>query len=76
MTTDGKAGAVTPEPVGELGGAPVHAYVWPTSVDPSVVGFEGKTNILALAATSHPDFDDTPLFDENADGDPANDGLA
>ena len=76
MTTDGKAGAVTPEPVGELGGAPVHAYVWPTSLDPSVVGFEGKTGILALAATSHPDFDDTPLFDENADGDPANDGLA
>lgn len=76
MTTNGKAGANTPEPVGELGGAPVHAYVWPTSLDPSVVGFEGKTGILALAATSHPDFDDTPLFDENADGAPGNDGLA
>jgi len=76
MTTNGVAGADTPEPVGELGGAPVYAYVWPTSLDPSVVGFEGKTGILALAATSHPDFDDTPLIDENADGDPANDGLA
>jgi hypothetical protein len=76
MTTNGKAGADTPEPVGELAGAPVHAYVWPTSLDPSVVGFEGKTGILALAATSHPDFDDTPLFDENADGDPGNDGLS
>ncbi len=75
MTTNGEAGADTPEPVGELGGAPVHAYVWPTSLDPSVVGFEGETGILALAATSHPDFDDTPLFDENADGDPTNDGL-
>ena len=75
MTTNGNAGADTPEPVGKLGGAPVHAYVWPTSLDPSVVGFEGETGILALAATSHPDFDDTPLFDENADGDPANDGL-
>ena len=30
--------------------------------------------ILALAATSHPDFDDTPLEDENGDGDPKNDG--
>ena len=76
MTANGVAGADTPEPAGELGGAPVYAYVWPTSLDPSVVGFEGETGILALAATSHPDFDDTPLFDENADGDPANDGLA
>jgi len=76
MTTSGKAGADTPDPAGGLGGAPVHAYVWPTSLDPSVVGFEGRTGILALAATSHPDFDDTPLFDENADGDPGNDGLA
>lgn len=28
----------------------------------------------AAPATSHPDFDDTPLEDENGDGDPANDG--
>ena len=38
------------------------------------MGFEGGTGILALAATAHPDFDDTPLFDEDRDGDPANDG--
>lgn len=75
MTTSGIAGGDRPEPVGNLGGAPVHAYVWPTSLDPSVVGFEGETGILALAATSHPDFDDTPLFDENNDGDVANDGI-
>lgn len=74
MTTAGIAGSVTPEPSGTLGGAPVHSYVWPTSLDPAVVGFEAKSGILALAATSHPDFDDTPLFDENRDGDPANDG--
>lgn len=74
MTTAGTAGSVTPEPAGALGGAPVHSYVWPTSLDPAVVGFEAKSGILALAATSHPDFDDTPLFDENRDGDPANDG--
>lgn len=75
MTTNGVAGAEQPDPVGALGGAPVLSYVWPTSLDPASVGFEGDTGILALAATSHPDFDDTPLFDENNDGDPANDGL-
>ena len=74
MTTNGIAGAEQPDPTGALGGAPVFSYVWPTSLDPAVVGFEGGTGILALASTSHPDFDDTPLFDENSDGDPANDG--
>ncbi|WP_324754859.1 hypothetical protein [Roseovarius sp. Pro17] len=75
MTTNGVAGADTPDPTGALGGASVQSYVWPTSLDPAAVGFEGGTGILALAATSHPDFDDTPLVDENRDGDPANDGL-
>ena len=74
MTLAATAGADRPAPVGTLAGAPVHAYVWPTSLDPAAVGFEGGTGILALAATSHPDFDDTPLEDENGDGDPANDG--
>ena len=75
MTSNGVAGADTPEATGELGGAGVLSYVWPTSLDPSAVGFEAGTGILAMAATSHPDFDDTPLFDENNDGDPANDGV-
>lgn len=75
MTTNGTAGSQTPAPVGALAGAPVLSYVWPTSLDPSTVGFEGKTGILALAATSHPDFDDTPLYDEDGDGDPDNDGM-
>lgn len=74
MTTAGTAGSQTPEPAGSLGGAPVLSYVWPTSLDPSSVGFEGGTGILALAATSHPDFDDTPLFDEDGDGNLTNDG--
>lgn len=74
MTLAGEAGSETPDPAGSLGGAPVLSYVWPTSLDPAAVGFEGGTGILALAATSHPDFDDTPLFDEDGDGDPANDG--
>ena len=74
MTTNGIAGNDIPKPVGQLGGAPVHAYVWPTSLDPSAVGFEEKTGILALVATSHPDFDDTPLYDEDGDGSLTNDG--
>ena len=74
MTTRGIAGDERPEPAGELGGAPVLSYVGPTSLDPSTIGFAGGAGILALAATSHPDFDDTPLFDENGDGDLRNDG--
>ncbi|QIE55207.1 hypothetical protein G5B40_06925 [Pikeienuella piscinae] len=74
MTTNGVAGSERPTPAGALGGAPVLSYVWPTSLDPATVGFEGGTGILALAATSHPDFDDTPLEDENGDGDAGNDG--
>jgi len=74
MTTNGVAGSETPVAIGTLAGAPVFSYVWPTSLDPASVGFEGDTGILALAATSHPDFDDTPLYDENRDGDTANDG--
>jgi hypothetical protein len=75
MTTNGVAGANKPDQIGALGNASVWSYVWPTSLNPASVGFDGGTGILALAVTSHPDFDDTPLFDENNDGDPANDGL-
>ena len=74
MEVAGDAGSVKPDATGKLPGAKVAAYVWPTGFDPSVVGFAEKSGILALAITAHPDFDDTPLFDENGDGDPANDG--
>lgn len=74
MDVAGVAGSVKPEPIGSLAGAKVESYVWPTSLDPSKVGFDAGSGILALAITAHPDFDDTPLFDENQDGDPANDG--
>ncbi|GHC66703.1 hypothetical protein [Neogemmobacter tilapiae] len=74
MTLAGDAGAERPAPVGDLKAAPVWSYVWPTSLDPATVGFETKSGILALAATIHPDFDDTPLYDETGDGDAANDG--
>jgi hypothetical protein len=74
MTLAGKAGSERPDPAGDLKAAPVWSYVWPTSLDPATVGFEGGSGILALAATIHPDFDDTPLYDETGDGDAANDG--
>lgn len=72
----GEAGSIIPEATGAVAGAPVLSYVWPTSLDSSVVGFESEQGILALAVTSHPDFDDTPLWDEDGDGDLTNDGAA
>ncbi len=74
MEMVGTAGSIKPKPLGQLAGAKVQAYVWPTSLDPQVVGFDKGSGILSLAITAHPDFDDTPLFDEDQDGDPANDG--
>jgi hypothetical protein len=74
MAVSGKAGTSKPTKTGKLAGSNVFSYVWPTSMDPSTVGFEPKSGILAFAVTAHPDFDDTPLFDENGDGDTKNDG--
>ncbi|MDQ6438092.1 hypothetical protein RB623_28910 [Mesorhizobium sp. LHD-90] len=74
MEVTGTAGSQKPESAGELQGSRVDAYVWPTKLDPSAVGFAEGSGMLALAITAHPDFDDTPLFDENGDGDPGNDG--
>lgn len=67
----GIAGATVPHPVGGMDGAPVLGYVFPTTLKPEQVGFKGVEGIVALAATSHPDFDDTPLWDENGNGDPS-----
>lgn len=74
MAVSGKAGQSRPAATGKLAGSQVFAYVWPTSMDPAVVGFEPKAGILSMVITAHPDFDDTPLFDENGDGDLGNDG--
>jgi len=74
IAVSGKAGESYPSKVGKLAGSSVFSYVWPTTIDPSAIGFEAKSGILAFAVTSHPDFDDTPLYDENGDGDLANDG--
>lgn len=74
MEMSGNAGSQKPKKVGKLQGSNVDAYVWPTKLDPAAVGFDKGPGILALAITAHPDFDDTPMFDENGDGDPNNDG--
>lgn len=74
MAVSGRAGSSRPSVSGRFEGSRVFSYVWPTSIDPYEAGFEHGAGILALAVTSHPDFDDTPLFDENGDGNRANDG--
>ncbi|MEM8848194.1 MAG: hypothetical protein AAFY00_01985 [Bacteroidota bacterium] len=71
----GTAGKTTPTKVGQLDGAPVLGYVFPTSLQSTDVGFGKTEGIVALALTSHPDFDDTPLWDENNDAIFDNDGL-
>ncbi|MEH6443296.1 MAG: hypothetical protein V7784_05320 [Oceanospirillaceae bacterium] len=70
----GKVAQKKPAVTGQLAGAEVFSYVWPTSLNSSAVGFEADQGILALALTVHPDFDDTPLYDENGDGNKTNDG--
>lgn len=74
MAVSGRAGASMPTSTGQFAGSEVFSYVWPTTIDPYEVGFERGAGILALAVTAHPDFDDTPLFDEDRDGDRSNDG--
>ncbi len=71
----GQAGQTVPSPVGQLDGAPVLGYVFPTTLKSTDVGFGETPGIVALALTSHPDFDDTPLWDEDNDRNYANDGI-
>lgn len=71
----GKAGNTTPTAIGKLHSAPVLGYVFPTTLQPTDVGFSKTEGIVALALTSHPDFDDTPLWDENNDLIYDNDGI-
>ncbi|MEL6557870.1 MAG: hypothetical protein AAFQ94_06765 [Bacteroidota bacterium] len=71
----GTAGKTTPKLIGQLDGAHVLGYVFPTSLQSTDVGFNKTEGIVALALTSHPDFDDTPLWDENNDQVFNNDGV-
>jgi hypothetical protein len=70
----GRAGSVKPTPTGQFAGSSVLSYVWPLSLNPNTIGFTKDSGVLALAATSHPDFDDTPLYDENHNGVKNDDG--
>lgn len=72
---NGTVGTTLPQAAGQLDGAPVMGYVFPTSLVPTDVGFSATDGIVALAVTSHPDFDDTPLWDENNDQNYGNDGV-
>lgn len=74
LTVEGLAATIAPEPATQVDGAPVLGYALPTTIPPAAVGFRGIDGILALAVTSHPDFDDTPLWDETMDRDYGNDG--
>ena len=75
IVVKGTAGKSVPKPFGQVDGAPVLGYVFPTSLNPQDVGFNPGEGIVALALTSHPDFDDTPLWDENNDRNWDNDGI-
>lgn len=74
MTAAGPIATRIPAPVGAVADAPVLGYAFPTTMKPSAVGFDDREGTLTLAVTSHPDFDDTPLWDEDLDGRYDNDG--
>lgn len=75
IEVEGNAGTSIPTAFGAVDGAPVLGYVFPTTLKPTDVGFSETEGIVAMALTSHPDFDDTPLWDEDNDRDYANDGV-
>lgn len=74
ITVAGTAGATGVAARGQLDGAPVLAYAFPTTLKPTDVGFSATDGIVTLAITQHPDFDDSPLWDEDLDGNYGNDG--
>ncbi|MGK7936884.1 MAG: hypothetical protein AB4206_13970 [Xenococcaceae cyanobacterium] len=71
----GTIGNTLPTAAGKMDTAPVLGYVFPTTLKPEDVGFNSTEGIVALAVTSHPDFDDTPLWDEDNDNNYGNDGV-
>lgn len=75
QTVKGTAGKTLPKPKESVDGAPVVGYVFPTTLTPEDAGFGKVKGILALAVTSHPDFDDTPLWDENNNLNYGDDGI-
>ena len=75
QTVDGSAGGTVPAARGAVHGAPVLGYVFPTTLAAMDVGFGNASGIVALAVTAHPDFEDTPLWDENGNQNYSDDGV-
>ena len=63
----GDAGSDKPAATGKFEGSDVYAYVWPTSLNSSEIGFDKDQGIVALAVTFHPDFDDAANGGKNRD---------
>jgi len=75
ISVKGMAGKSVPNKAGQMDGAPVLGYGFPTNLSSEDVGFSKTDGIVALALTSHPDFDDTPLWDENSNAIFDDDGI-
>lgn len=61
----GEAGKDKPDTTGTFEGSDVYAYVWPTTLNSSEIGFDKDQGIVALAVTFHPDFDDAAYGGKN-----------
>lgn len=61
------AGKLTPQATGKYEGSEVYAYVWPTSLNSTEIGFEKDQGVVALAVTFHKDFDDAANGARNRD---------
>lgn len=75
IQVQGKAGRSVSKPAGQMHGAPVDGYVFPTTLKSEDTGFSPTEGIVALALTAHADFDDTPLWDEDGDSNYDNDKI-
>jgi hypothetical protein len=64
----GEAGGTTPDSLGRIDGAGILSYLFTTNLTAEDIGFSKTEGIVALALTSHPDFDFSPLWDENNNG--------
>lgn len=74
LKVKGTAGATTPDSLGKLNGSGILTYLFMTSLNPMDVGFGETEGMVALAVASHPDVDYSPLWDENNNGNYADDG--
>jgi hypothetical protein len=64
----GEAGGTTPDSLGRMDGAGILSYLFSTSLKAEDIGFSKTEGVVALAITSHPDLEVSPLWDENNNG--------